>query len=342
MRVVSVRNVTAAWKQLPRTLHDAELLESRNGPVLVCPEPVATVYTHPTERVLLDPERDAHPFFHLVEALWMLDGRSSASDLTPYVRDFGKYAEEEDGGIHGAYGARWRYLRGSLDQLDAIVEKLASDPNDRQCVLQMWDASFNDDLEGNWRDRPCNTHAYFRLRGTSYHAEAPSLREYALDMTVCCRSNDMIFGGYGANAVHFSVLQEYMAAKLGVSVGTYTQISNNFHVYVSVWDRKKPSSWGQISVACSPMFSEPDKIDGDVTQFMRWHDIVLSHKRDPTPDLGPPRFNNLWFAETAEPMVLAHSAYRGGDVRLAIDQAQLIRCPAWRRAAVEWLQRRQK
>ena len=41
-----------------------------------------------------------------------------------------------------------------------------------------------------------------------------------LQMTVHCRSNDIIWGTYGANAVHFSILQEYVAARIGVDLGT--------------------------------------------------------------------------------------------------------------------------
>ena len=38
---------------------------SRNGKVIVAPEPVLTTYTHPTERVLFSPLRDANPFLHV-------------------------------------------------------------------------------------------------------------------------------------------------------------------------------------------------------------------------------------------------------------------------------------
>jgi hypothetical protein len=52
-------------------------------------------------------------------------------------------------------------------------------------------------------------------------------------MTVFCRSNDLIWGAYGANAVHMSILQEYVACGLARPVGHYWQVSNNYHVYES-------------------------------------------------------------------------------------------------------------
>jgi hypothetical protein len=52
-----------------------------------------------------------------------------------------------------------------------------------------------------------------------------------LNMTVFCRSNDMVLGAYGANAVHMSMLQELIAHALDTRVGTYWQVSHNFHAY---------------------------------------------------------------------------------------------------------------
>ena len=53
-------------------------------------------------------------------------------------------------------------------------------------------------------------------------------------MTVCNRSNDLIWGCCGANAVHMSYLQEYVASMVNVKVGTYTQFTQNLHAYKDV------------------------------------------------------------------------------------------------------------
>ena len=55
MHVIKVRNVAQALEHGLRYIHQVgEAEPSRDGPVLVAPHPVATVYTHPTERVLFD------------------------------------------------------------------------------------------------------------------------------------------------------------------------------------------------------------------------------------------------------------------------------------------------
>ena len=50
-------------------------IDTRNGTALEFDSPVLIHYTHPKERVIFYQERDANPFFHLMEALWMLAGR---------------------------------------------------------------------------------------------------------------------------------------------------------------------------------------------------------------------------------------------------------------------------
>jgi len=196
---------------------------SRNGPVLVCPTPVTTVYSHPTQRVLFSPLRNANPFFHLMEALWMIGGRN---DLDWPLRFNKNFAGFSDDGVtlHGAYGHRWRTHFG-IDQLMVLAEELTRNPNSRRAVLGMWDVT--QDLGRDGKDVPCNTHVYF------------DARNHRLNMTVCCRSNDILWGAYGANAVHFSILQEFLAAWVGIPVGVYRQMSNNLHLYTHVLSESK-------------------------------------------------------------------------------------------------------
>jgi len=219
LHTITARNVNTAFADAWHYLRVSGVKEnSRNGPVLVAPGPVVTTYLHPQQRVLFNPQRDANAVFHLMEALWMLAGESDVQWLKQFSSNIATYAEP-DGHIHGAYGARWRnwFVDGEYDQLHVIIEMLRRDPTTRQAVLQMWDPG--SDLEGDWRDRPCNTAVYFDGRGGR------------LNMTVTCRSNDILWGCYGANAVHFSVLQEVVAHGADLPLGVYRQFSNNWHAY---------------------------------------------------------------------------------------------------------------
>ena len=75
MKVIHARNVNDAVVKGAELLKAGGLTQdSRAGGTLEYPEPVCTVYERPLERVLFDAIRDANPFFHLMEALWMLAG----------------------------------------------------------------------------------------------------------------------------------------------------------------------------------------------------------------------------------------------------------------------------
>ena len=52
---------------------------SRAMATLAYPGPVSIVYANPTQRVLFDAKRDANPFFHLMESLWILSGSDSVA-----------------------------------------------------------------------------------------------------------------------------------------------------------------------------------------------------------------------------------------------------------------------
>ena len=308
--------------------------ESRTGRVIEYPQPVMTTYKRPEERVLFYPSRDANPFFHLFEALWMLAGKNDLEYVSRFnsrMKDF-----SDDGKIlNGAYGYRWRQY-WKKDQLDLLVEHLTHNPNSRRAVLQMWSV---DDLqkivdEPACKDVPCNTQVYFKLR------------KGRLDMTVSCRSNDIIWGTYGANAVHFSVLQEYMAARLGKPIGNYHHLSDSFHAYEAVYNKmldiiqqknKGDTLWydsylgwnNGMHYSPEPMFTNVDKIDQDLRNFI-------------TAPFYKHKWGNSFFPETTIPMLLAWNAYKKKDYDLAIREARGITALDWRKASIEWLERRAK
>lgn len=374
MNIIKARNVNHAYFYGREELACwGARMGSRNGDVIVAPWPVVTVYENPCERVLFDEVRDANPFFHLMEALWMLAGRDDAAFLNHYIRDFGTRYSEEGGYIHGAYGMRWRSAMG-FDQLDHVVAMLRRDPTSRQAVIQMWDCrtdEYNvldsagcDDLRGDFKDRPCNTHLYLRVREVRDVHEGGAIRDAAggvidyvdttehvrreLDMTICCRSNDAVWGAHGANAVHFSVLLEYLAGRIGVGVGKMYQISNNFHGYVGVLGKMpQPDEindpYENAEVYSTAMATDWGTWDEDLRHFMRWHDVLYATPYDsdePAPAFPP--VSNAWFRMTACRVAFANWHRVNKNVEMALRVSEKISAPDWRRACGEWLQRREK
>jgi thymidylate synthase len=309
--------------------------ESRAGDVIVAPYPIITITEKPRERVLFSAIRDANPFFHLAEAIWMLAGRADAAFLTPYIRDFGNMFAESNGDIHDAYGRRWRSSFG-FDQLDAVISKLFNNPYDRQAVIAMWDPrpTYNNDLLGRWKSRPCNTNIFLRVNNN------------ALDLTVVCRSNDMLWGAHGANAVHFSVLQEYLAARIDAEIGVMYQLSNNAHVYmdemISVTNRipnETPLAFAlkddRYSQGCSttPMFVDPEGIDDDIDIFMENYQYGELHQKS---------YSNIWFYDVLSIAIMAHRQFKDKKFDVAIGLAKEVAAEDWSAAMTEWIERRAK
>lgn len=334
MKILNVRNVHEALPVgIDLLLREGIQSDSRNGPVTVMPCPVTTAYARPTERVMFWPERDANPFFHLFESLWMLDGRNDVETVARWVARMRSYSD--DGlRLHGAYGHRWR-VHFSRDQLDEAVTHLREDPASRRCVIQMWDAKV--DLNRQGKDLPCNTQLYVWIDPAG-----------KLAMTVMARSNDIIWGAYGANAVHMSMLQEYLATRLGRRVGTLYQLSNNYHAYNTVLEPLKglramvaypslpgppffhPCFYDAAVVAPSPLFApeEHDAWEDDLSFFLSGEPVL--------------RYHTWWFRTVLAPLAEAHRIYK--DDPSAIDKALVVvnSCQAsdWRLACQQWLSRR--
>ena len=322
MQVIVSRNVNDALiLGLKAVSEEGMLRDSRNGPVRVFESPVTTVYERPDERVVFFPERDANPFFHFMEGLWMIAGRNDVEWISRFNASIANYSDD---GVtfHGAYGDRWRKHFG-MDQLDIIAELLRQNPDDRRIILQMWDPKV--DLARGGKDFPCNTAVKFRIV------------DGRLDMTVENRSNDMIWGAYGANAVHFSMLQEYMVSKIGVNLGHYWQVSTNFHSYVNTFEKHKDlinleptSPYHYNLVAPFSMVQDIERWDRELEVFMTAGDSILGYAEP-------------FFKRVAIPILQSHRAFKEKDYNKAM---KIIweNCVAsdWQNAISQYIERRMK
>lgn len=422
------KNVNHAFHDLVQFFADEEWGEtvtkdSRNGPVMMIEEPVIITYEHPLERVLFNPARDANPFFHLFEALWMLAGSNLVEQVAYYAKQMNKYSDDGRT-LNGAYGHRWRRASGgiemehreeSVDQLDVLINHLKTDPNSRRAVLQMWNVE--DDLlkiddqvqaavicpfcknerrafgmslkpgsdsvyckscsgtgfkskekviQPKSKDVCCNLSVMFSIRRVTdfrqrqlnqdrldrrdtghpqfdEDADRRDCENHYLDMTVTNRSNDLIWGCLGANYVHFSFLQEYMANCLGVEVGRYHHVTNNLHVYTETNSGFKPEEWlakdtfdvdksvypteGRI-----PLVKDKEQFDREVREFVQSFD-------EPT---ATHRWREPFISHIAVPMCNAFHALCERDYDIAISWMGQVVPTDWHNAGFDWLLRRKE
>jgi thymidylate synthase len=282
-------NVNDLFCDLLYRLREAPTQHSRNGMVRTLEDPILFQMRRPYERVLFCPQRRANPYFHVMETVWMFAGQNEVDWLLPFNRRMNEYANE--GIINGAYGHRWLYYF-HRNQIGSVVRELQRDPGSRQAVIGMYDP--NIDFHDHWRDRPCNTHIYFRKRG------------HHLDMTVCNRSNDVVWGACGANAVHLTYLHELVAAGLKCFIGRYNVMSNNLHIYQHHWDLlRNPQShdkYRERDLFTVPLIGDKD----NVMEFLNECEMFIKYDQEIT-------YSNRWLETVAKPMYGHYMSRLNGD-----------------------------
>ncbi len=306
---------------------------SRNGQVLSIEEPVTLTYLRPMERVNFLKIREANPFFHLLEAIWMMAGREDVkwiADILPEMKKF----SDDDKIFYGAYGPR---LMGHT-QLIQCAALLNSDKDTRRAVATIWRLQDINQVRYT-KDLPCNLLLMFRVIGDS------------MSMTVVNRSNDAVWGGVtGSNVVHFSIFQEYVAKMAGFRVGKMHVFTNNLHMYLNeqaedLADYYARTKWRPAEInkysqgAKVTSISTRDQMEMFPVQCAEW--IQNSDNKDYV-SLNP------FLTGVVNPMYIAYKKWKAGvaennDGWKSLAYDTLLDMPEkcdWKVAAMAWMERR--
>jgi hypothetical protein len=117
--------------------------------------------------------------------------------------------------LSGAFGKRLFQYRNEIDQIAAIVKRLRIDHTSRRTFAAICDG---EDNVRTSREYPCCIGLQYFLRQGRLHSITYMRAQHAL-----------LILPY--DAFLFMVLQCIVAARLGVTVGTYRHISGTFHIY---------------------------------------------------------------------------------------------------------------
>jgi hypothetical protein len=281
-----------------------------------------TVIEEPKERVLFHSDRDANPIFHLMESIWMLAGHNDVAFLKQFNSKIGQYSD--DGRVfNAAYGHRMREQFG-IDQLIGVIDHLTAYPESRQAVVQLWDAV---DLLSDTLDRACNTQMVFAINNGK------------LDLTIFNRSNDMWYGYCGANPVHFSIIQEFVAIALGVEVGLYYTVSNNLHLYLDLYNAKGylevPPNDEVYDYYSQGIVQPKELYQGDYNLFLHECEVFCN---DPFTKRA---YVNDFFSTVAYPMAMV-SHDRKHKISDGTSWADKISAPDWKVAVQQYIMKREE
>lgn len=304
--------------------------ESRGLQTIRVHGPVTTIYERPEERVLFDSVRDANPFFHLIESLWILGGSNRIELPRMFLGNIDRFS---DNGVsfHGAYGYRLRKAFG-FDQILRAIEMLVTKPDTRQCVMSIWHPAL--DMGANTKDMPCNDLIMLDVVNGR------------LNMTVCNRSNDAIWGAYGANAVQFSMLQEFIAIYAKLERGFYVQQSNNFHVYTDnpFWLEyvKGNHDAGHVTNPYDQGAVQASPIATSTTDAV--HLLAdcegMCQQVEQGKNLDHYEYRSSFGQSVVGPVVRAYGLYKAKMYASAIRALDDVAAEDWRLAMTEWVTRR--
>ena len=216
---------------------------TRNYVCWELPGPFMFKITNPRARLVTISARNWNPILPYAESLWIALGRNDLHLIQHYLRRMGDFSDD---GIYlrGGYGPRLRRYSGVgtdyqsgenntstqsinciTDQLRFVVDNLSKDPFSRQAIVNLGDPAKDCfDNNGNikvTKDFPCTRLLHFQRQSA----------QNKLDLTVYMRSNDLFWGASAVNIFNFTFMQEYVAYILGMELGNYYHIANNFHYY---------------------------------------------------------------------------------------------------------------
>lgn len=207
-------DATEAFEQVYSHITDSGR-KSQNGTLYA--KDVIIRITCPEKRIISTPWRKFNPDYAEREWRWYLSGDRSVAEIKKYAPIWDKM-HGGDNIVNSNYG--WQWLRNN--QLGEVVGQLQRDPHTRQAWFSIFDGK---EKKQYTYDTPCTLAVGF------------DIEDNLLDMAVLMRSNDLVYG-FCNDQYCWSKLQEMVAMKLDVGVGTYTHYARNMHIYERHWHMK--------------------------------------------------------------------------------------------------------
>lgn len=182
-------------------------------------ERIGVQYTllDPRQRVPFAPARRVNIVFNFAEALWYLSGRDDLDFIEYYAPSMHRYSMDGKSLTGTAYGRKIFGTEDGTSQWDSVVSQILEDPDTKRAVVQIFDSAelrVKDNI-----DVSCTLGLQFLLR------------DHELHMVSYMRANDA-YRGMVSDVFSFTFLQEFMAAELGVSLGSYVHVAGSLHIYL--------------------------------------------------------------------------------------------------------------
>ena len=170
--------------------------------------------TDPLANTITNKERKWNIEYARAEWQWYLSGDRN---ITKLGKIYGKIPPiwikmaDSEGNVNSNYGHQWKRRY----QLEKVITKLKTNPSTRQACISIYDGK---EIHNYETDTPCTYAVQF------------TILDDKLDMCVTMRSNDLWYG-FCVDQYCFSMLQQLVASRLDIPVGTYYHFAHNLHLY---------------------------------------------------------------------------------------------------------------
>lgn len=169
---------------------------------------------NPSDKTITNAERKWSKKYAAAEWSWYLSGDPSVDKLAELygkIPPIWERMADSDGNVNSNYGYQWQ----RNNQIDYVCAKLRQNKNTRHAAISIYDAK----EWGSYRkDTPCTYAVQF------------TILDNKLNMSVLMRSND-IWYGFCNDQYQFSMLQQMIAKRLSIEIGTYYHFAHNLHLY---------------------------------------------------------------------------------------------------------------
>ena len=163
---------------------------------------------------VLNPDRKFNLEYAEAEWQWYLSGDPSIDklgEINGSIPPIWEKMADSDRQVRSNYGWQWEREH----QLDKVIQMLKVYPDTRQAVLSIYDGK---EISTYRKDTPCTYAVQFTILDNKLH------------MAVLMRSNDLWFG-FCNDQYCFASLQELVAERLSIELGTYYHFAHNLHLY---------------------------------------------------------------------------------------------------------------
>ena len=168
----------------------------------------------PKARIITSKHRDWKHKYAEAEWQWYLSGDRNIKKLGKIygkIPEIWKRMADDEGNVNSNYGWQWKRNQ----QIEHVVNLLKRDKYTRQAAISIYDAKEHYDYKN---DTPCTYAVQFTIVNNR------------LNMCVTMRSNDLWYG-FCNDQYCFSKLQELVANRINMEMGTYYHFAHNFHLY---------------------------------------------------------------------------------------------------------------